>query len=59
MDKPRLDPRLFSELEIEFLTGYVRPWRRFARIIGGFILGTLAVLLTFSALYGLWKLVAT
>lgn len=26
---PELDPRLFSEDEIEHLSGYASPWRRF------------------------------
>lgn len=37
-----LDPRLFSEDEIEAVTGYVRPWRKVKRIVGACFLGGLA-----------------
>lgn len=39
MPKPDLDPRLFSELEIEAITGRVSPWRRVKRIVGACLLG--------------------
>jgi hypothetical protein len=39
MTKPDLDPHLFSELEIEAITGHVSPWRRVKRIAGACLLG--------------------
>jgi hypothetical protein len=52
-DKPDLDPRLFSQLEIEFLTGYVPPRRRRMRFVRTLALTMLVCLIVFAALYAL------